>query len=79
MFEVKIQFENKKQAKDFISWLDDGGEQIYWEHCECADLKPVRFIYHHPQNKAFTHNDKRRYENSQYCGDGLTILTETNE
>lgn len=37
MAKVVINFESDEAAKGFSDWLNDQGEQQYWEYMECQD------------------------------------------
>jgi len=48
---VKIEFDNERAAKHFISWLCGSGEQHYWDWMDCREdeedgpITAVRFDY----------------------------------
>jgi hypothetical protein len=40
-FSVKIDgFRTKKQALEFLSWYEGGGEQAFYEHLPCRGMDP---------------------------------------
>mgnify|MGYP006921293864 CR=1 FL=1 len=73
---VKIHFEDEQQAKNFVSWLCESGEQMYFQHLEdSGDNGVEQFHYHIPQATEFPFNDVKRYTNSKFGGeDGLQII-----
>ena len=73
---VKIHFENEEHAKNFVSWLCNSGEQMYFQHLEdSGDPGVDEFHYHIPQNTEFPFNDSKRYVDSKFGGeDGCTVI-----
>lgn len=44
---LQIQFDSDDDLKDFMSWLDNQGEQDFWIYEDCQDKKPskVKYLY----------------------------------
>jgi hypothetical protein len=39
MYQVVINFEEEEDARNFVSWMNNQGEQAYWEAIEDQYLK----------------------------------------
>lgn len=59
---LKIEFPDDELARQFASWLSDGGgEQGFMECAEDHDGRVVRFGYHGVEDERYAADDKRRY------------------
>ena len=60
--EVKFIFANEDQGIRFMSWLCNGGEQTWWEHCDILDL-PTERIQYDFDNHVVTFEEPRAEDN----------------
>ena len=47
---VTLKFETAEQAKDFVIWMSEDGEQHHWQHAEDADIDKLIFKYDYLEN-----------------------------
>jgi hypothetical protein len=64
---ISIEFDNKKAAHHFASWLCGAGEQDYWQWQECREeeedgnITATSFHYHGPEDETKSEDDPDRY------------------